>query len=96
MPFGMCADMANPKRARSGKPRKQPRASAYVRLVTGQSTEGTLRGKGPGSYVRIAEITSGRAISQQGLATTCKDSPTKAMTVGGERDLVWRMGPYER
>ncbi len=28
------------------------------------------------------------AISQQGLATTCKDSPTQAMTVGGERAMV--------
>ena len=37
----------------------------------------TLRGKGPGNYVRIAEITPGRAISQQGLAATCKDPLTK-------------------
>jgi hypothetical protein len=28
---------------------------------------------GPSAYARIAEIMSGRAISQQGLATTCKD-----------------------
>ena len=33
---------------------------------------------------------SGRAISQQGLATTCEDPLTKASTVGGGRDLVWR------
>ena len=88
--------MANPKRAQNGKPWKQPREGAYVRSVTGQSTEGTPRGRGPSTHTRIAEITSGRAISQQGLAITCKDSSTKATTVGGERDLVWRMGPYER
>ncbi len=34
---------------------------------------GTWRGMGPSAYARIAEIMSGRAISQQGLATTCKD-----------------------
>jgi len=28
---------------------------------------------GPSTYTRIAEIMSGRAIFQQGLATTCKD-----------------------
>ena len=28
---------------------------------------------GPSTYARIAEITSGRTIFQQGLATTCKD-----------------------
>ena len=38
----------------------------------------------------------GWAISQQGLATTCKDPLTEALTVGGGRDLVWRMSPYER
>jgi len=28
---------------------------------------------GPSAYARIAEIISGRAITQQGLVTTCKD-----------------------
>ena len=28
---------------------------------------------GPSTYARIAEIMSGKAIFQQGLATTCKD-----------------------
>ena len=51
---------------------------------------------GTSTYVRIAEIMSGRAISQQGLATTCTDPLTKASTVGGGRVLVWRMSPYER
>ena len=31
------------------------------------------RGMGPSAYARVAEIMSGRAISQQGLAATCKD-----------------------
>ena len=44
----------------------------------------------------LAEITSGRAISQQGLVATCKDSPYGRNAEGGERDLVWRMSPYER
>ena len=43
---------------------------------------------GPSTYTRVAEIMSGRTVSQQGLAATCKDPPTKAMTVGGGRYLV--------
>ena len=31
------------------------------------------RGMGPSAYVRVAEIMSGTAISQQGLTATCKD-----------------------
>jgi hypothetical protein len=31
------------------------------------------RGMGPSAYARVAEIMSGRAISQQGLTATCKD-----------------------
>ncbi len=34
---------------------------------------GTWLGMGPSAYARIAELMSGMAISQQGLATTCKD-----------------------
>ncbi len=56
----------------------------------------TPRGRGPSTHARIAEIMPGRAISRQGLATTCKDPLTEALTVGGGRDLVWRMSPYER
>ena len=41
-------------------------------------SRGARRGKGPSTYARIAEIMSGRAISQQGLATTCKDPARKA------------------
>ncbi len=50
-----------------------------------------VRVQAPGE--RLVEITSGKAISQQGLATTCKDPSTKAATVGDGRDLVWRMSP---
>ena len=33
---------------------------------------------GPSTYARVAEITSGRAITQQGLTATCKDLPNEA------------------
>ena len=60
---------------------------------TGNCTTGTagvgVQALGEG----FAEITSGRAISQQGLAATCEDPLTKAVTVGEGRDLVWRMSP---
>ena len=62
---------------------------------TSKCTRRTWRGRGPSNYARIVEITSGRAISQQGLATTCKDPPTEVGAEGGERVLVWRMSPYE-
>jgi len=48
----------------------------------------TWRGMGPGDYTRIAEIMLGRAISQQGLAITCKDPLTKETNQGDGRDLV--------
>ncbi len=51
-----------------------------LREETSKCTEGALRGKGPSTHARIAEITPGRAISQQGLATTCKDPPYKGYT----------------
>ena len=66
------------------------------REETEKSSRRAWRGRGPSAYARIAEITSGRAISQQGLATTCKDRLTKEETEAGERDLAWRMSPSER
>ena len=39
----------------------------------GVCTEGTLRGRDPSTFVRIAEIKSGRAITQLGLTTTSED-----------------------
>ena len=47
-----------------------------LREETGRSTEGALRGTGPDTHIRIAEIMPGRATDQQGFATTCKD-PSK-------------------
>jgi hypothetical protein len=41
-------------------------------------SQGARRGKGPSTCARVAEIMSGRAISQQGLATICKDPARKA------------------
>jgi hypothetical protein len=38
-----------------------------------QSTVQSWRGTDPSAHTRIAEITSGRAIFQQGLVATCKD-----------------------
>jgi hypothetical protein len=54
---------------------------------TGMSTKGAPRGRDPGTYARIVEITSGRAISQQGLV---KIQRTRADRDAGS-DLVWRM-----
>ena len=47
------------------------------REVTDARTDQSWRGKDPSAYTRIAEITSGRANSQQGHAATCKDSRRK-------------------
>ncbi|MCK4791359.1 MAG: hypothetical protein KAV87_46940 [Desulfobacteraceae bacterium] len=44
-----------------------------LREETGKSTGETPRGRGPSNYTKIVEIKSEKAISQQGLATTCKD-----------------------
>jgi hypothetical protein len=45
---------------------------------TGRSTRGDAEVGGRASKERHAEITSGRATIQQGLATTCKDLPNEA------------------
>jgi hypothetical protein len=57
---------------------------------TGECTTGVAEVEVQARRERFIEITSGRAISQQGLATTCKDLSYKEDEVGG-RDLVWRM-----
>jgi hypothetical protein len=68
---------------------RQNRGEAVVSWEeASESTRRTPRGRGPSTYARIAEIMPGKAISQQGLTATCKDSLTKAVTVGGGRDLV--------
>lgn len=52
---------------------------------------------GPSTYARVVEITSGRAISQQGLAATCKDlaheGPPEAQ--GGFWSGAWVRKSYE-
>jgi len=59
--------------------------AVVLQEVTSKGTEGTLRGRGPSTYTRIAEITPGKAISQQGPVATCKDPLTrrKLKDVGG-------------
>ena len=51
---------------------------------TDEDTREASRGKGPGAYGGIAEITSGRANLQQGLATTCEDPSNKGNRIGRE------------
>jgi hypothetical protein len=49
-----------------------------------ECSRGARRGMGPSTCTRVAEIMSGRAISQQGLAATCKDPAREAQAeVGG-------------
>jgi len=75
-------------------PRKvRPMSSGKKRVF---APEGTRRGMGPGDSTQIVEITSGRAISQQGLTTTCEDLSLKPKKRGEGRVLVWRMSRYER
>jgi hypothetical protein len=51
---------------------------------TGASTRCTAGVGDPASKERLLEITSGSSRGQQGLVTTCKDSPTRLRTKGGE------------
>jgi len=62
----------------------------------GERTRGGRRGMGPSAYARGVGIMSGRASSQQGLATTCEDPATNGRTEGAGREEVWRMSPYEQ
>lgn len=54
-------------------------------------SQGARRGMGPSACTRIAEIMSGRTISQQGLAATCKDPAHKAQAEaqGGVWSGAW-------
>jgi len=92
-----------------GSPRKLPCGGIFARRTrfpwgeTGVSGEGmdtcnrgARRGMGPSAYARVAEIMSGRAIRQQGLASTCKDRACNGEPGGAGRGMVWRMSPYER
>jgi hypothetical protein len=49
---------------------------------------GTWRGTGPSALTQTAEITSGRAIFQQGLTATCKDLPYKVLLKSVRRIMV--------
>jgi hypothetical protein len=57
-------------KADPGLMRRRP---MFSREETGESTARTHRGRGPGIHGKRAEIASGRATMQQGLAATCKD-----------------------
>jgi hypothetical protein len=82
---------------RSARRTRFPWGEAGV-LGQGRDTcsRGARRGMGPSTCTRVAEIMSGRAIAQQGLATTCKDRAHNGHTGGAGRAMVWRMSPYER
>jgi hypothetical protein len=92
-----------------GSPRKLPcgdRSARRTRFPWGEAgvlgqgmdkcSRGARRGMGPSTCTRVAEIMSGRAIAQQGLATTCKDRAHNGHTGGAGRVVAWRMSPYER
>jgi len=54
--------------------------SGKAKALREETSECTLEAAGVGVRAReerLAEITSGRAIAQQGLAATCKDRPHK-------------------
>ena len=55
-----------------------------LREGTDKGTGEASRGKGPGTYGGIAEIASGRTLSQQGLVTTCKDPSNKGNRIRRE------------
>lgn len=70
-----------PKLPCGGKSARRTRFPWGETGVLGEGTDecgrGAWRGMGPSTYARVAEITSGRAISQQGLTATCKDRAHK-------------------
>ena len=62
-----------------------------------ERSQGARRGMGPSTCTRVAEIMSGKAISQQGLAATCKDPTCKAQAEawGGFWSGAWARMSYE-
>ena len=95
------APKSSPGRSsRRDSPKRRPDPNAGKANVLGEATGTcTLGAAGVGVQTRrdgSAEITSGRACAQQGLAATCKDRACEAMPkpYGGQQ--VWRMSPYER
>ena len=79
---------------------RRPGPNAGKANVLGEVTGAcTLGAAGVGVQARregSAEITSGRACAQPGLAATGKDHPSEAMPKPGGGQQVWRMSPYER
>jgi hypothetical protein len=71
------------------------KADAF-REETGKSTGRTSRGRGAERPCKDCRDNVGKAISQQGLATTCKDSSDEGKPEVDERDLAWRMSQSER
>lgn len=80
--------------------KRRPGPNAGKANVLGEATGAcTLGAAGVGVQTRgegLAEITSGRACAQQGLAATCKDHASEAKPKPGGGQQVWRMSPYER
>ena len=80
-----------------GKPTHYPLGKADdMEEVTSKSTPYPTVAEVQTSRQGLAEITSGRPHSQQGLVITCKDPPNEAKAEGGGRELGWRVSSYER
>jgi len=66
-----------------GSPRAEPVSRRAEAGVLGEGMDersrGARRGMGPSACTGVAEIMSGRAISQQGLTATCKDPAREAV-----------------
>src|SRR5262249_49602340 len=86
------------KRDNCGKPTHFPLGKADGTVEeTGVSTRCTAGVGDPASKNRLLEITSGSCRGQQGLVTTCKDSPNEAKSRRRrEPQRERRMSPYER
>ncbi len=67
-----------------------------LREETSRCTGEALRGRGPSTYTRIAEITSGKGHLAAGADVNLQRLTVLGTTEVGERDLVWCMSPYER
>jgi hypothetical protein len=66
------------------------------REETSESTGKSLRGRGPGTYTKIAEIMSGRGQLSAGTDDNLRRPLGIRTTEVGWRHLVWRMSQYER
>jgi hypothetical protein len=96
------APISAPRRSCCGGKSARPTVFPSVKAgVLGEgmdvSSRGARRGMGPSACTRVAEIMSGRAISQQGLAATCKDPAhkAKAKAQGGSWSGAWARMSWE-